>query len=127
LNSIAAGGPARPEAAIAGVDEMQHSQRGIALVEAILAIVLLGIVVVTALGRFDDMADGTTAAAVYKNVGARISSAAAVNYTARILDPSAIVALQSGGDCTSGLYSAAFPSDFDAADPGIADPELNCR
>jgi len=105
---------------------MQQSQRGIALVEAALAIVLLGIVVVTALGQFDDMADGTTAAAD-KNVTTRISSAAAVNYTARILDPSALVALKSGVDCASGRYGAAFPSEFDAADQGIADPELNCR
>ena len=105
---------------------MQKSQQGIALVEVVLAIVLLGIVVVTVLGQFDEGSDEMTAA-VYRNVDTRISSAAAINYTARILDPVTTVALTSVNDCASGQYTASSPSDFDAPDYGIASTDLNCR
>ena len=105
---------------------MQKSQQGIALVEVVLAIVLLGIVVVTALGQFDEVSDETTAAA-YKNVDTRISSAAAINYTARILDPVTTVALTSVDDCASDQYTVSSPSDFDAPDYGIASAGFNCR
>jgi Tfp pilus assembly protein PilX len=105
---------------------MQESQRGIALVEAALALVLLGIVVVTAVGQFDDMSHGT-AAAVHKNVDVRISSAAAINYTARILDPSSAVTPQSTDACAGDRQVAAFPSDFDSADYGVDEAGFNCR
>ena len=105
---------------------MHKSQRGIALVEAVLAIVLLGIIAVTALGQFDDMSDGTVAG-VYNGVNARTSSAAAINYTARILDPSTVAALEAGSDCYGGQYSPAFPSDFDALDNSDAGAEVTCR
>ena len=105
---------------------MHRSQRGVALVEAILAIVLLGIVVVTALGQFDDPSDGTTAA-VYRNVDAKISSAAAINYTARILDSSTKVALKSGDDCANSRFDAAFSSDYDASVHGAEGTGFNCR
>ena len=105
---------------------MHESQRGIALVEAVLAIVLLGIIAVTALGRFEDLSDGTVAG-VYNGVSARTSSAAAINYTARILDSSTVAALETGSDCVSGRYSSAFPSDFDALENRGAGAEVTCR
>lgn len=106
---------------------MYEIQRGIALVEAVLAIVFLGIIGVTALGQFDDLSDAT-AASVYKSVDAKISSAAAINYTARILESSAAaIALDTGDDCTNSQYPAAFPSDFDAADYGGTGTGINCR
>jgi hypothetical protein len=81
--------------------------------------------VVTALGQFNAFPDRTTTAA-YNSVDAKISSAAAINYTARILDPPARVAFRSGADCSVAEYTAAFPSDPDIADYGTA-ASLNCR
>ncbi|MGD2173624.1 MAG: hypothetical protein PVI79_12870 [Gammaproteobacteria bacterium] len=103
---------------------MHKSQTGIALVEVALAIVLLGIVAVTALGQFDDMSDGTVAG-VYNSVNAKTSSAAAINYTARIFDPSTVAALETDSDCDR--YVPAFPSDFDALETSGAGAEITCR
>jgi len=105
---------------------MHKSQHGVALVEAVLAIVFLGIIGVTILGEFNDWSDAT-AMASSKSVDARTSSAAAINYTARVLDPVAFVALEARNGCASGDYSAAFPSDYD--DPGFIATGTNttCR
>lgn len=110
-----------------GVNRMHKSQQGIALVEAVLAIVLLGIIAVTALGQFEDMSEGTMAG-VYNGVSAKTSSAAAINYTARILDPARVASLGgAGSDCYSGRYDSAFPSDFDALENSTAEAEVTCR
>ena len=103
---------------------MYKSQTGIAAVEAVLAIVFLGIIAVTALGQFDDRPDGTVAG-VYNGVNAKTSSAAAINYTARILDPSTVAALEAGNDCDR--YGPAFPSDYDALENSGAGTTATCR
>jgi hypothetical protein len=105
---------------------MHESQKGIALVEAVLATVLLGIVAVTALGQIADLSDGTVAG-VYNGVNAKTSSAAAINYTARIFDPASVTVLAAGSDCSSRQYGSAFPSDFDALENRAGGTEVTCR
>ena len=104
---------------------MHKSQQGFAMVEAVLAAVLLGILTVTILGQFGDPLNGSSA--MHGNVDARTSSAAAINYTARVLDPVVFVALEEGNDCASGESHSAFP--FDYGYPGFfnAENEATCR
>ncbi len=93
---------------------MHNSQQGFALVEAVLAAVLLGVVAVTILGQFGDPLNGV--AAIHRDVDAKTSSAAAINYTARVLDPAALIVLEARNDCEDPVSRSDFPPDFD--DPG---------
>jgi len=105
---------------------MHRSQHGIALVEAILAVVFLGIIGVTILGQFSDWSNDTAMAA-QRSVDGKTSSAAAINYTARVLDPVVFVALGARSDCAESGYSAAFPSDYDDSGFIAAGTGTNCR
>ena len=104
---------------------MHKSQQGFALVEGVLAAVLLGILTVTVLGQFGGPLNGS--AALYGNVDAKTSSAAAINYTARVLDPVAFTALEARYDCASQEPYTDFPFDYD--DPGFfaAGTATTCR
>lgn len=104
---------------------MHKSQQGFAMVEAVLAAVLLGILTVTILGQFGDPLNGGNA--MHGNVDAKTSSAAAINYTARVLDPVVFVALEEGNDCASDESYSALP--FDYGYPGFfnAGSEPTCR
>ena len=104
---------------------MHKSQHGFAMVEAVLAAVLLGILTVTILGQFGDPLNGSSA--MHGNVDAKTSSAAAINYTARVLDPVVFVALDESNDCASRESDSAFP--FDYGYPGFfnAGNEATCR
>ncbi len=101
---------------------MQKSQRGFTLIELVVVIVLLGILGVTALGKFEDLSSDAADAA-NSGVAAELSSAAAINYAARILDPTAGVAMDAGNDdCATGslqglFQTGTFPNGYTSATP----------
>ena len=104
---------------------MHKSQHGFAVVEGVLAAVFLAIVGVTILGQFGGPLNDV--AAINPGVDAKTSSAAAINYSARVLDPVAIVAPEADEDCANNELDTDFPSDF--FNPGwfSAGPGTTCR
>jgi prepilin-type N-terminal cleavage/methylation domain-containing protein len=65
---------------------MKNTQSGFTLIELVVVIVLLGILGVTALGKFENLSSDAADAAV-KGIAGELSSAAAINYAARTINP----------------------------------------
>ncbi len=63
---------------------MHKTQAGFTLVELVVVIVLLGILGVTALGKFQDLS-GQAADASEQGIASELSSASAINYAANIV------------------------------------------
>ena len=108
---------------------MQKIKPGVPPIEAFVISVVLGIVGVTAFGQFQDLSSGHSAAGHF-GIDAKTSSAAAINYTARILEPSSAVSHQPAfGECSddvAGTRSAAFPSDYGLTAYGADDAGITC-
>lgn len=104
---------------------MDKFKQGFAPVETVLAIVLLAIVSVTTFGQFGDPSKGS--AMTFGDVDAKTSSAAAINYTARMLDPVAFIALETRSDCDIDDSDADFASTFIGSGLFSAGTDTTCR
>lgn len=81
---------------------MRKSQQGFTLIELVVVIVLLGILGVTALGKFQNLS-AQAADAAEQGIGGEISSASAINFAARTLTATAGSAITTATCTTAAL------------------------
>jgi prepilin-type N-terminal cleavage/methylation domain-containing protein len=85
---------------------MYRTQIGFTLVELIVVIVLLGILGVTALGKFQDLS-GDAQNAALEGIAAEVSGAGSINYAKALLGSTPALSIGSGGGATLDTSAAA--------------------
>ena len=108
---------------------MQNVQKGFTLIELVVVIVLLGILGVTALAKFQDLSTDAQSAA-NSGVAAEMSSGASINYAARSLNASNGTSILSTNCATiAPIVLASTPAGYTFAGAGcgaVAGVSVSC-
>ena len=100
---------------------MQKAQRGFTLIELVVVIVLLGILGVTALARFQDLS-GDAQDAANQGVASELSSGSSINYAAKSLNAAngfTTIGLTCDLAATAVMISKPASYNFPAGAPGV--------